>query len=382
MEKKNYHALAITMWDFSWIERNWSGAGFEDIDKALDELVERGYNAVRIDAFPHLIAKDRNKEWTLKPVWYSNDWGSPYINKVTLYPAFPDFLRKCRERKIKVGLSSWYREDVDNVRMEITSPEKMADNWIAVLDLIQKEGLLDTILYVDLCNEWPGDIWAPYFKNEEGSAWGYWFTDTSMAYMKRAIECVREKYDDIPLCFSLDNDYFEHYRNRDLSFFDFVEHHIWMTSLNNSEFYNLIGKEADGRWSDKAYHILSDNCLRVYNERPEYWKQLLRDGIRELADSVKKQDLLLATTECWGIVDYKDYPLLSWDWVKDLCEIGVETAISTNQWAMIATSNFACPQFVGMWRDVEWHRRLTDLIKSREIPSERINPRLRKTMEY
>ena len=49
MEKKKYNALAITMWDFSWIERNWPGAGFDDIDKALDELVERGYNAVRID---------------------------------------------------------------------------------------------------------------------------------------------------------------------------------------------------------------------------------------------------------------------------------------------------------------------------------------------
>ena len=94
------------------------------------------------------------------------------------------------------------------------------------------------------------------------------------------------------------------------------------------------------------------------------------------------QDLLLVTTECWGIVNYKDYPLLSWDWVKDLCEIGVETAISTNQWIMIATSNFACPQFVGMWRDVEWHKRLTTLIKSQEIPYECIKPRLRKTMEY
>lgn len=152
-EKNILHPLAITMWDFSWIERNWSGAGFEDIDKALDELSERGYNAVRIDAFTHLIAKDMHKEWTLKPVWYSNDWGSPYTNRITLYPAFPDFLRKCRERGIKVGISSWYREDIDDVRMEITSPEKMADNWIAVLDLIKAEGLLDTVLYVDMCNE-------------------------------------------------------------------------------------------------------------------------------------------------------------------------------------------------------------------------------------
>lgn len=381
-EKNILHPLAITMWDFSWIERNWSGAGFEDIDKALDELAERGYNAVRIDAFPHLFAKDMHREWTLKPVWYSNDWGSPYINKITLYPAFTDFLRKCRERGIKVGLSSWYREDIDDIRMEITSPEKMADNWIAVLDLIKNEGLMDTVLYVDLCNEWPGNIWAPYFQNEDGSTWGWWYTDTSMAYMKRAIECVREKYNDIPLCFSLDNHDPKYYLEHDLSFFDLTEQHLWMVGLNNNEFYSLIGKVPDGRWSDKAYHILSDNCLKVYNERPEYWKQLLKNGIKQFAENVKKQNLMLATTECWGIVDYKDYPLLPWDWVKELCEIGVETAISTGQWAMLATSNFACPQFVGMWRDAEWHKRLTDMIKNAEIPYEQVNERLRKTMVY
>ena len=48
--------LAITMWDFSWLERRWPGAGYEDWDQALDELKERGYDAVRIDAYPHLIA--------------------------------------------------------------------------------------------------------------------------------------------------------------------------------------------------------------------------------------------------------------------------------------------------------------------------------------
>ena len=381
-ENKVLHPLAITMWDFSWIERNWLGSGFENMDRALDELVERGYNAVRIDAFPHLIAKDMHKEWTLKPVWYSNDWGSPYINKITLYPAFPNFLRKCKERGIKVGLSSWYREDIDDVRMEITSPEKMAENWIAVLDLIRNEDLLDTILYVDLCNEWPGDIWAPYFKNEDGAYWGYWYTDTSMAYMKRAIECVREKYDEIPLCFSLDNHDTKHYLEHDLSFFDFIEHHIWMTKLNDNEFYKLVGQAENGRWSEEPYHLLSDNCMNVYNSKPDYWKKLLTDGIISLSESVKTQKLMLGTTECWGIVDYKDFPLLPWDWVKDLCEIGVETAISTGQWAMIATSNFACPQFVGMWHDVQWHRRLTDMIKAQEIPYEKVNERLRKTMVY
>ncbi len=45
-----FRPRAITMWDFSWLERRWPGAGYEDWDQALDELAERGYDAVRIDA--------------------------------------------------------------------------------------------------------------------------------------------------------------------------------------------------------------------------------------------------------------------------------------------------------------------------------------------
>jgi len=55
------YPLAITMWEFSWLERKWPGAGYEDWDKALSELVDRGYDAIRIDAFPHLIDHDPEK---------------------------------------------------------------------------------------------------------------------------------------------------------------------------------------------------------------------------------------------------------------------------------------------------------------------------------
>ncbi|MCX6971161.1 MAG: hypothetical protein NTV93_13555 [Verrucomicrobia bacterium] len=140
--------LAITMWDFSWIERRWSGAGYEDWDQALDELTERGYNAVRIDAFPHLL-----------------------------------------------GLIHGYAE------------------------------------------------------------------------------------------------------------------------------------------------------VGLAHKRP------------------------LITTECWGIIDYKDWPLLDWGWVKELCELGTLTASATGQWAAVATSNFCGPQFVGMWRDIAWHQRLTGAIKSAPLPT-------------
>src|SRR6516165_9783287 len=97
MEKhKEKHPRAITMWEFSWIERRWDGAGYEDWDKALDELKDRGYNAVRIDPFPHLLANDPKKNWTLLPQWNTQAWGSPDVNRVVLMPALTDFIGKCR----------------------------------------------------------------------------------------------------------------------------------------------------------------------------------------------------------------------------------------------------------------------------------------------
>jgi hypothetical protein len=51
-----------------------------------------------------------------------------------------------------------------------------------------------------------------------------------------------------------------------------------------------------------------------------------------------------------------------------LTEFGVAEAVATGQWTAMATSTFCGPQFVGMWRDIDWHHRLTDLIHSSRRP--------------
>jgi len=376
---KKIKPLAITMWDFSWIERRWAGAGFEDWDKALDELKERGYNAVRIDAFPHLVAENATKEFTLLPVWDQQVWGSPAINKVQIQPSLNTFIRKCKERKIKVALSSWYRQDVENIRMKIISPEKMADNWIKTLESIDQEGLLDAIVYVDFCNEWPGYIWAPFFKNEK-DIWGYWQSETSLKFMRRSIEVFSLKFPEIPVLYSFDNQRVELYAEKDLSFFDLFEHHLWMVQQNNSEFYVKVGYPT-GLFDSQGYKNVVEKAENLYREKPEYWQKLLTDKIDLLAWSAKKANRTLVTTECWGIVDYKDWPLLNWEWVKELCEIGTKRAAASGQWVGIATSNFCAPQFVGMWRDVAWHKRLTKIIKSAEVDERCVNEKLRKRLE-
>ena len=123
------HPLAITMWDFSWLERRWPGAGYEDWDEILDQLVARGYDAVRIDAFPHLIAAEPHRIWELIPVWSVQDWGSPAKNRVQVQPALNQFIRKCSNRGLRVALSTWFRQDTTDRRMTIRSAHEHGAIW-------------------------------------------------------------------------------------------------------------------------------------------------------------------------------------------------------------------------------------------------------------
>lgn len=347
--------LAITMWDFSWMERRWPGAGFEDWDQALSELTERGYNAVRIEAYPQLVAKDIKKEWTLNPVWNTQDWGSPMVNKITIEKDFKDFLAACRRHGVKVALSTWFRQDTDMILMEIKTPKDHADIWIKTLDYIKEWGELDNILYVDLCNEYPLNLWIPFLGGDENTL----RTDKlALDWMKEAVAVFKEAYPDMPTTFSYTVPYPD--VNEDVSFLDFLEVHIWMAQV--SDYYEHVGYNYE-RFDDIGYTNMALKGEKVYKDNEQHYRQCLIDGIEKLAQWSKNSGKPLITTECWAIVDYKDGPLLKWDWVLNLNRLGVETAAATGCWAGIATSNFCAPQFVGMWREKQWHKEMTDIIR-------------------
>jgi hypothetical protein len=370
---KTAYPLAITMWEFSWLERRWPGGSYEDWDKALEELTERGYNAVRIDAYPHLVAENPTKEWTLLPVWDQYDWGAPAKIKVQVQPSLTDFIAKCKQHKVKVGLSTWYRQDADNTRLKIDSPQKMADNWRKVLDIISEKGLLDNILYVDLCNEWPLDVWAPFFKAAHKG--GDWTTGESREWMKTAAATLQEKYPQIPLTFSFMEYKENSLRNTPVPYLDLLEQHIWMASQNGDEFNNKIGITWDN-FSSGDLQRLAEKSEPLYKNNKAYWNNLLVSFINRFAADASAARLPLITTECWSVINYKDYPMLQWDWVKDVCELGVKTAAATGQWVAIGTSNFCGPQFTGMWADVDWHKRLTKLIRSSGISHELMDKKI------
>ena len=351
-------AKAITMWDFSWLERRWPGAGYEDWDEALDGLVERGYDAVRIDAYPHLLAADPEKEWELIPCWNQHDWGSPAKCRVRVMPALIEFIAKCAERKIGVALSTWFREDSTGRRLLVPTARRHGEIWQRTLELIERAGLLDQILYVDLCNEWPMKDWAPFFNN--GNAGQYiWSAEASTDWMRESIALLKNAYPRMDFCFSFASD-LENWQGKDVSFLDLLEPHIWM--VQGGDFYQRIDYKYEC-FDSIGYEKLVRMAEPLYRSDEEHWQQALCKCIGNAADWSRASGKPLVTTECWGTVVYKDWPMLDWGWVKELCALGVERAAATNRWAALASSNFCGPQFVGMWRDVAWHQRLTKIIR-------------------
>jgi hypothetical protein len=362
------YPLAITMWEFSWLERRWPGAGYEDWDQALSELVERGYDAIRIDAFPHLIYNDPQKEYLIYPVWNVEDWGSPEINRVQVQPNLNLFLEKCREYNIRVGLSSWFRQDEGASHMKLNTPERLGEAWLAVLKSIDEGGLLDTIIYLDLCNEWTGDMWCPYFVNDPPEAtWLGWDTQKSQDWMRKSIAVLKEEFPQIPYTFSFTGEVNEATVTKgNVEMLDFLEPHIWMTSYNSGEFYKEIEYKFNN-FSFEGYRAMALNGQRVFEKRPDYWKNAVIEQVKYAAEWSKNTNQGLITTECWGVVNFRDWPLLDWGYVKELCALGTEEAAKSGRWLSIGTSNFCGPQFVGMWRDIEWHKRLTDIIHHADV---------------
>lgn len=358
------YPLAITMWDFSWLERRWPGAGYEDWDEALDGLKARGYDAVRIDAYPHLVAADPGREWELLPCWDQQVWGSPALNRVVVQPHLNQFIEKCAERGLKVGLSTWFREDRDDLRRNIPTPEALGGIWKATLDTIAEAGLIDHILYVDLCNEFPLSVWALFFNAPGQPQEMPRHSPECERWMRDSIAVVRAAYPQLDYCFSFTTEY-DTWREQNVSYFDLLELHLWMAQA--SDFYERVGYHYE-RFDPTGYNNLQLYAEKLYRENPEHWKAALGAGIDRLAEWGRVSGKPLMTTECWALVDYKDWPLLSWDYIQELCEYGVRGASRTGRWCAIATSNFCGPQFVGMWRDVGWHRTLTDVIHNGALP--------------
>jgi len=377
---------AVTMWEFSWlVRRTGNEAEYADWDKVLDELAERGYNCIRLDAFPHLVAKGPDgevvKQFTILPQSGGFMWGNHRPVQVEPRSALVEFIGKAADRGIYVGLSSWYNSDTLGRVHMIQSPEDYARIWLETLDLLSDAGLHGRIVWVDICNEFPLSRWAPepyanIFQSKRfgdlwmvlnlSRKWDEGVKQRMKNYFDGAIMPLREKYPALKYTFSFQALGSRQIQEIDVSKFDLAEVHIWVSDYMQWMFRTgQILMHIGFPKYPVNLRIHAKRMANLYPKHREEYIRMLEARIAFWAQWGKKNGIPLFTTEAWGPINYSDITPAGtgaeWDWVKDIAEHGVRMA-SERGWQGICTSNFCQPHFPGMWADVGWHKRITDLI--------------------
>jgi hypothetical protein len=377
--------VAIAMWDFSWILRHHRYGEFENWEKRLEELSERGYNAVRIDAMSQFVASDTEGKAetefrSVKDGWKPSVWGNDYTMSFRPREALLEFLPICRKYGIKVGLASWFSRHGTNRSGIFMEDGGLVRAWDETLAFLKSEGLLDNVIYVDLLNEYPN--WHGYdwlkeklnkfsdlkqykldnpnanlpdegFIKEHGNPLRQNFYNT---FIDSTIRTLKGKYPELDFFASLDSAM--DLDRIDLTSFNAIDYHIWFAHSNKVPGLNeisLLDQTQDYR--------------KIYSGLLDYWKEnkpsLLKWMDKRLSDisgTASEHHIVCGNSEGWGPIVWYDHPELDWKWVKESGEICVDLARKHNNYKFICTSNFTHPQFKGMWEDVRWHQKVTGRI--------------------
>lgn len=386
-------SLAISMWDYSWLLRHHRNGEFENWEKVLDELLERGYNAIRLDIFPHLVAADKNGNiseefFHIRESWKPSYWGNQFSMYSRPREALIEFIKLCIERNIYLGLSTWLMPHGTTRNIDITGIDGFVRVWNETLTFLDNHNLLRNILYVDLLNEfplWHGFEWFKKEMNIRGNSelfrennpdanvpdeaflkgkelqYNTMQLEFINGFISQTIKQMKHKWPE--LLFFASQPGATSWQQMDYSEFDAIDVHFWFS--HNKEFNTHTGVSGLNLFRSEEDRYFKENYKKV----TDYWyknkKELsiwMEGRIAAVGLLGRELNIPVGNTEGWGAVFWQDHPLTDWSFIKDAGNVAVELAIKHN-YKFICTSNFTHPQFNGIWKDVGWHQQLTRKIK-------------------
>jgi hypothetical protein len=370
------------MWDYSWIYGHQPGGAFEDWDLATDQLLERGFNTVRVDACPwwvgHLDDAEGNVDLPAQP---DATWGvcaNPASHRPL--PELLDFLSICSRKGIHSILSTWNKAATGIPAGNASDSEKLEllwRGWERVLDAVETAGLGDSILYVDLDQEYPyfsptqaglrrlaakpASTDAPEDAMEAAGRrtssrarlWNDAQLDFVHDHFNQSIARFQARYPERRFTFSLTG-FWEEARSLQLRCFDVLELHFWIhgARFDNRTGFGLMQK-------DRAVSSLADYQLRVDRTLRSVRPMLMAEMHNRLAfarDWAAEIAAPLVTTEAWGPWWHMDHSEARWDWLREWCEECMGAAADYGLWG-ITPWNYAHPYWDN-WRDAAWYRKV------------------------
>ena len=375
--------VANAMWDGSWLTQHYPGGAFADFDKALDELLERGFNAVRIDAFPLVIGMLGSEKETVTlrgnplATWGMSDRDREHVPVRELV----QFMGAAKRRDLSVILSSWgadCKEYPGRTQALAKDRAGFRKAWQRTLDALGSRDLLGHVLFVDLDQEFP--YFSPFrgelddlakkrsaarsveaaMEEVDQSAQGL----TRMAWKPAQLDYVRKlfsemlpsfqaRYPRLRFTYSL-TAFFKEVRSLGLQLFDVLELHMFMHSprLDNRTGFHELAK-------DRGSHDYKEYARRLAAALDTMGPMLVQEMENRLAFAQAwsaEAAAPVVTTEAWGPWWHMDHPDLDWGWLRDWCEQCMTLAAKHGLWG-VTPWNYSHPYWKN-WSDVAWYRKV------------------------
>ncbi len=386
------------MWDVSAALSPPTGGRYADIDKRIDEAIERGFNAVRIEAFPILKYPPSGEAWNVLtslppiPLQLTVPW--------TAYGGFTvrphertEYILEClSKRGMNVILTTWapeffplFEETGEFLQriLSLSIEERihaLAAAWKRLLRDYAKMGLLDAVAYVELHNEANvAFIEMPGLRDNEEEMRRVYRT------MGEATQEISDVFPSVPVGCSFTGDW-----NSIHDFvpaqFDVLGFHPWINGCRQVQEtlkerriddYRVKGYEPpqvppEDAWRYppflyEFYGIDKTKMNEFYRDMAERCRDSIRDYLRDTIVSVKQRaddiGALSALSEGYSVPWI--YEGVNWGWIKEICSYAIEQAAALEFYA-VTTCNFSSPMF-SLWDDTAWHQRMNRTLGG-EVP--------------
>jgi hypothetical protein len=382
----NPSRLTIAMWDFSWLYMHYPGGAFEDFDKVTDELLERGFNTVRIDAFPLITGKlDSITQMITIPGDSLRNWGRTDIDRLHApVKELISFMEITKSKNINVILSSWGNgcSEFPDILKGYSVKTRFWDAWEKTLDILKERNLLSHVAYVDLDQEFP--YFSPFQdelgrlekinnltkaslvkamesagENSQGYTrlkWNHQQMEFVHDLMRSTLAHFQKKYPQLRFTFSL-TDFWKEVRALNLESFDVLELHFWMSAsarfADRSQFGPMI--------KDRGKHDYSDYMNRINQTMKSIRPMLLKDMYNRLTFAREWSDEIaapLVTTEAWGPWWHMDHKDLNWEFLYEWCAGGMRLASEYGLWGATPW-NYSHPYWEN-WKNIEWYKKVNN----------------------
>ena len=350
--------MTVVMWDFAFLTRHMKGDSFEDYDKVLDEAIERGYNTIRLDPMPHLIDLSKPEKIYSRPALKEHPihpWDRPEAFEGPAGKWLIEFMEKLLKKGLYYCLSAWSISTLPG-----KSPQNLydiTDCWKIMLKEWKKRFGFDKCIYVDLSNEYPYFLNGHLERTLKGRQ--RWSPEWNAYIQKEVNECLREMRSEFPelrFMVSLHGDV----RWIDLNLeLDVMDIHFYADADPRFNDRTLFDEICSDLFRDESlFKDFSDRCMKSHRIMAPMYRARQRSKLSAFASWSKDAGIPLITTESWASWYYIDHPDLDWSWLLEWAEWSVEDAIEFGMWGW-TPHNYCQPQFKN-WKDVRWHRRLTD----------------------